>query len=98
MKMTIDMPVVAECEVGDCVYNQNQACHARAITIGDMVNPQCDTFLKTSVRARAIQQVAGVGACKVVGCSHNHDFECIAANIHVGFAGDRVDCLTFNAR
>lgn len=98
MKMTIDMPVVAECEISDCAYNQKLACHARAITIGNGVTPGCDTYFPSSTHAKNVETIAGVGACKVNGCMHNADLECTAQRIHVGFAGSRVDCLTYSLR
>lgn len=34
MRLTIDMPLVAGCTIYACAYNVDDACHARAITIG----------------------------------------------------------------
>ncbi len=98
MKMTIDMPVVAECAISDCAYNLNQGCHARAITIGDGVHPGCDTFLSASGHTRERVRTAGVGACKVAACQHNDDFECMANEINVGLSGNDINCLTFRER
>ncbi len=98
MKMTIDMPVVMQCAVTDCAYNTDNACHARAITIGDGAAPGCDTFLKASPHTRESRRQAGVGACKVTGCTYNDDYECVADNIEVGFAGKQINCLTYSAR
>lgn len=98
MKITVEMPNVAECQVSECAYNRDQACHARAITVGDGVKPGCDTYYKTGSHVRKATELAGVGACKVSGCQYNDDFECQAANIQVGFVGDSVDCLTFASR
>lgn len=97
MKMTIDMPTVAECTVMDCAYNMNSTCHAKAITIGDGVHPGCDTFFDGNTHTKR-SRIAGVGACKVSGCSHNEDFECMADRITVGFMGSTVNCLTYSAR
>ena len=98
MKITIDMPVVSECTVTDCAYNVNAACHARAITIGDGLHPGCDTFLGGASSHTKSGRTAGVGACKVIGCTHNDDFECMAPRVTVGFKGNSVDCLTFASR
>ena len=97
MKMTIDMPAVAECTVTGCAYNMNSTCHAKAITVGDGVHPGCDTFLDGSRHTKR-ERIAGVGACKVTGCSHNEDFECAADRITVGFMGSTINCLTYSAR
>ncbi|SCZ52093.1 DUF1540 domain-containing protein [Thiohalomonas denitrificans] len=98
MKITVEMPNVSECQVSECVYNLEQACHARAITVGDGVKPGCDTYFKAGSHVKRASEIAGVGACKVNGCQYNDDFECQAANIQVGFAGDSIDCLTFSPR
>ncbi len=97
MKMTIDMPTVAECTVMDCAYNMNSTCHAKAITIGDGVHPGCDTFFDGNAHTKRTR-IAGVGACKVSGCSHNEDFEYMADRITVGFMGSTINCMTYSAR
>lgn len=98
MRITLEMPAVQTCDVRECVYNVEAACHARAITIGDGVHPGCDTFLKGSAGHTHRGQKAGVGACKVTGCRHNDDFECTADSIGVGMAQGSVNCMTFDAR
>jgi hypothetical protein len=50
-KFSIEMPLVKKCDVLKCGYNVNSSCHAKAITIGDNVNPECDTFLNSSKHA-----------------------------------------------
>lgn len=94
-KITVEMPLVAKCSVGQCAYNVNKACHAKAITVGDAANPGCDTFFRSSSHAKEAKRIAGVGACKVSECRYNRDFECTADSIHVGMTGDRINCLTY---
>jgi len=96
MKMTIDLPLVSSCSVNECVYNAKEKCHARAITIGNGVHPDCDTFLQAITHVKKFKQVAGVGACKVSTCGHNQDFECIADQIEVGRHEGGINCLNFN--
>ncbi|MEW6766346.1 MAG: DUF1540 domain-containing protein [Pseudomonadota bacterium] len=98
MRITVEIPVVAECGVVECTYNAGHACHAKAITIGDSVHPGCDTFLLADEHIHARKQRAGVGACKISACSFNVDFECGADAIRVGHAGQDVHCLTFMQR
>ena len=98
IKMTIDMPVVAECTVTECAYNTGKCCHARAITVGDGVHPGCDTFLAAAPHTRATQGSAGVGACKITACRYNDDYECMTDRIAVGHAGAAVSCLTYQQR
>lgn len=94
MKFVIEMPDVSACGVGECAYNVDGDCHAKAITIGDGVHPGCDTYLTASHHTRG-GSTAGVGACKVERCRHNDDLECGAPSIHVDTeAGDAV-CTTF---
>lgn len=98
MKITVEMPAVNECSVSECAYNLNKACHARAITVGDGIHPGCDTYLGSAGHIRDKGISAGVGACKVTGCSHNDDYECAASSIDVGFEGTEIHCLTFSPR
>lgn len=98
MKVTVEMPMVSECEVAECAYNVDKACHARAITVGDGVSPGCDTYFGSAGHTMSKQQIAGVGACKVRGCQYNDDFECAADSINVGYEGTQVHCLTYHPR
>jgi hypothetical protein len=99
MKMTIDMPFVAECMVKDCAYNLESKCHARAITIGDGVNPGCDTsLLGATGHMHERQHIAGVGACKISGCSFNNDLECTAESISVNKVKGDIRCMTYAPR
>ena len=94
-KETLEMPLVSQCDVSQCGYNVDKHCHAKAITVGDNINPGCDTFFNTSQHNKEMKRIAGVGACKVSNCKHNNDFECTAENIIVGFAKQKINCLTF---
>ena len=94
-KVCFEMPVVTECMVSECVYNANSGCHARAITIGDSIHPDCDTFLAGARHAKSVNQIAGIGACKTAGCKFNNDLECIAENIQVGMSNNKANCMTF---
>lgn len=98
MQITIEMPMVADCMVRECAYNVDEACYARAITIGDGVHPGCDTFFGTPTHSRVHSLRAGVGACKVMACRHNDDLECQAESIRVARQGTEVRCMTFSAR
>jgi len=95
MEMLIDMPMIKSCDISECTYNMNSACHAKAITIGDGVSPGCDTYMNASGHVRNTGIKAGVGACKVAGCSYNADFECSAESIRVSHEGGKVLCMTY---
>lgn len=97
-QISLEMPLVAECSVDACAYNTSNACHARAITVGDSVHPGCDTFLGASSHSKASQRTAGVGACKVSACQYNDDYECMTEQIIVGHASESVRCLTYRQR
>ena len=71
-KMAIEMPVVTSCQIENCGYNVAKKCHAKAITVGDSFDPECDTFLESNLHIREIRRTAGVGACKVTACRFNH--------------------------
>ncbi|WP_377273865.1 DUF1540 domain-containing protein [Peterkaempfera sp. SMS 1(5)a] len=94
----MEMPVVSECGVSSCAYNQDSACRALAITVGDVAHPQCDTFFDTSLKGGDPSGVGRVGACKMSDCRHNVDLECQAGAVRVGFLSDEADCLTYSAR
>lgn len=97
-KISVEMPLVKRCDVGECGYNKENSCHAKAITIGDYSNPGCDTFLDSQNHTQEGKRIAGVGACKVSGCKFNVDFECSADNITVGFVGDKINCQTYSPK
>ena len=94
-KIVIEMPLVSRCDVTQCGYNLSQHCHAKAITIGDLENPGCDTFFKERMHNKEAKRMAGVGACKVSDCRYNEDFECNADKISVGFISKNINCLTY---
>lgn len=97
--MAAKMPTVSDCSASECAYNTHQTCHALAITIGESPqDPACDTYFESSTHGGVKDATAGVGACKSSDCQFNQDFECTAASIHVGYRGNQVDCLTFEAR
>ena len=100
MKITNDMTPVATCAVANCAYNKAKSCHARAITVGDGNDPQCDTYLGNAVgHTREASRIAGVGACKVVSCKFNDDLECAAESIDIGSQGAKtIRCMTYAAR
>ncbi len=93
----MEMSKVMKCEVSDCAYNMDDCCHAMAITIGDSMNPRCDTFCQSSIKGGDASCMAGVGACKVSSCTYNDNLECGAPGISVGYKGQDPDCLTFQA-
>ena len=94
-KICLEMPVVTKCMAGECAYNVNSNCHARAITIGNSIDPNCDTFTAGSRHTKALNQIAGIGACKTAGCKFNNDLECMAESIRVGMVKDKANCMTF---
>lgn len=98
-EICIEMSQVSECSVTECIYNTKKSCHAKAITIGDSVNPGCDTYLAGSKHVQKSAQLqAGIGACKTSTCKFNDDFECNADSIRVGMVSSGVNCMTFTMR
>ncbi|MGW2746605.1 DUF1540 domain-containing protein [Streptomyces sp. NPDC001450] len=91
----MEMPVVRECAVEDCAYNRDHACHALAITVGDVHHAHCDTFFTASTKGGDPAATGRVGACKVSDCTHNQQFECRAPGITVGYVENEVDCMTY---
>ena len=97
-QVLLDMALVSQCEVEQCGYNVSRNCHAKAITIGDDLNPGCDTYFQCQSHSLETKRIAGVGACKISTCQSNNDFECTAKNISVGYTGGEVKCLTFEIK
>lgn len=99
--LTVIMPVVQNCSVTRCAYNNENTCHAKAITVGDGQCPGCDTFLDMPDPSTHTAQpgcTAGVGACKVSSCQFNTDYACTADNITVAIPGKRALCATYASR
>ncbi|KKK91932.1 hypothetical protein LCGC14_2707980 [marine sediment metagenome] len=91
----MEMPQILECDANECAYNQENKCHAMAITIGGETDHKCDTFLQSSKKGGVPGRIGAVGACKCGSCTYNADFECSAPGIRVGHEADMLDCLTF---
>jgi hypothetical protein len=98
MRLNLELPIVRDCAATQCAYNSEQACHARAITVGDGAHPACDTFLPSGQHTQDTSHTGAVGACKVAACRHNQDLECTADSIHVGNHDGHADCMTFAQR
>lgn len=93
----MEMSKVSKCEVNDCAYNLDNLCHAMAITVGDSMQPRCDTFCQSATKGGDASCIASVGACKVSSCLYNGDLECQAPEICVGYREQEPDCLTFQS-
>ncbi|MBE0536302.1 MAG: DUF1540 domain-containing protein [Phycisphaerae bacterium] len=94
----MEVALVQKCDVTDCAYNIDRACHTPAITIGDETQPRCDTFCNSASHGGDPQLTATVGACKVEKCTYNKSLECQASDISVGYKSDEPMCMTFKAR
>ena len=94
----MEMPKVKICNVTDCAYNIENACHTPAITIGNEATPRCDTFCHSAMHGGDASCCATVGACKVASCTHNSALECQATEISVGYKENEPMCTTFKAR
>jgi hypothetical protein len=91
----MEMPLVNKCTAENCAFNREQTCHALAITIGDSLHAQCDTFCSTPIAGGDPDSVGHVGACKMADCRYNDHLECQAPGISVGYEQNIVDCLTY---
>lgn len=81
-----ELPVVADCAVKDCSYN-NDGCSATAMNMGV---DGCTTFIALDERG-GLDRVAHVGACQKADCAFNEHLECGAEKVRVA-AGK---CLTY---
>lgn len=94
--IAVEMPEVKACAATRCVYNLEESCNARAITVGDGSEADCDTFYPGPAHT-AKHYEAGVGACKVIDCRHNDEYECQADAISIGLLQNTAMCETFEA-
>ncbi len=92
--MGMAMPKILSCSMTDCAYNNNDGCHALAITVG-AETPMCDTFMMCSQKGGGAESNESVGACKVVKCNYNQSLECTASGIHISRHADHAECDTF---
>ena len=88
------LPPVSKCEVDQCFYNRERACHAPAINVGDGTHPACDTFIATGEHM-ARNATGMVGACHVSACVYNEQLTCGARAIDVANHAGHADCATF---
>lgn len=93
--MKTHMPNVLYCSVHECAYNEEDSCHAMAITV-DSPEPLCDTFFDSGRKGGLKDFTATVGACKNGTCVHNESLECTAAGIKVSKHENKAECDTFS--
>jgi hypothetical protein len=74
--VVMEMSKVAKCKVSDCAYNENDICHAEAITVGEGRPPRCLTFQLSSA--------ARGGDSQVSSYRFNVDSQCQVPEIFVG--------------
>jgi Domain of Unknown Function (DUF1540) len=93
---------VSGCAISECVHNDAEQCRTPTLSVGDGFRPQCLNYrrkvgvfpaLQVSHQIRAV-----VGACSVVPCAHNEDFECRADRIKIGEIGGHGSCVSFVER
>lgn len=90
------MPPVSKCEVGQCFYNRERACHAPAINVGSD-HPACDTFIVNGSKG-SWSGNGRVGACHVDHCRFNDGLVCTAKAIDVAGHAGHADCATYAPR
>ncbi len=88
------LPTISKCKVEECAFNRDEACHAKAITVGGP-DPCCDTYFN-SLETGGKAMSGSVGACKVTDCRHNDNLECSAPSIEVSRDKCKADCMTFD--
>lgn len=98
--MPKSMVQITSCDVEQCSYNKNRACHTMAITVGGPQDPCpcCDTYVDMKEKAGVPDVIGAVGACKVSACQYNESLECSAQNIVVGMHDGHPDCKTYKHR
>lgn len=92
----MEMPEIRSCSMTECFYNEDNVCHANAITVGSPC-PRCDTFIESNEHAEPAD-VGRVGACHEADCVYNEMLSCTALGITVGHHDGHADCFTYASR
>ena len=95
--MPMKMPIILDCDMSACSYNDSKKCHAMAITVGQM-NHECVTFADLGKKGGVQDMSGSVGACKIDSCKFNDSLECAADAIHILQRQSHAECDTFAAR
>jgi hypothetical protein len=90
------MPQVSSCNAATCSFNKDNKCHALAITVGDKHAARCDTFWHNGKHAGDVEEIAGVGACKMEDCEFNEGLYCTASIITVEQSPHGPICITYS--
>ena len=85
---------VSTCAATACAYNDNNSCHAFAVTVGE--GSACRTRTTLDIRAIDNDQQGKVGACHRLDCVHNENLQCSATSIEM--VEDTANCGTYQAR
>ena len=89
------MTKIISCNVKVCSYNMNNQCHTYGITIGEE-KPICDTFINNDVKGGMDEITGGIGACKVISCKFNNNFECEHhEGIKIKMNESYADCISY---
>ena len=88
---------IKNCAIQECFYNDNELCHANAITVG-ADHPMCDTFIKMQDWHGQPADMGHVGACHEFDCKFNETLSCSAPSINVDYHEKHADCVTFEPR
>ncbi|MCC5874807.1 MAG: DUF1540 domain-containing protein [Candidatus Sumerlaeia bacterium] len=89
---------VNQCTATDCAYNDDRACRALAITVGEPSAHTCATYEPKQKKVATQVTVANVGACKASNCIHNAELSCKAAEVTIGMESGQVRCMTFESK
>lgn len=96
--MSITLPLVSECSISGCSYNDHSSCNAAAVTI--VADAECATFIPLTRKGGLPKVVAEVGACHRTDCVFNKSLECSASAVKIGPGVDNADhpgCMTYQA-
>ncbi len=92
----MSLPTISNCKVEECAFNRDEACHAKAITVGGP-EPCCDAYFNSKEHGGKAMNTS-VGACKVSDCRHNDNLDCSASNIEISRDKCKADCMTFDRK
>jgi hypothetical protein len=86
--LTVNVAVVADCAIHERVYNPDDMCRTKAITVGDGAIPKSETMVLKRTASVSLDQsvLAGVTDCRVGTGALDAHRRCGAEHIAVDLA------------
>lgn len=98
IKSCLDIPMIDNCGVSECSYNDMNNCRAVAITVGGHSPPLCDTHFVSGEAGGIKSMTGGIGACRESSCTFNESLECCSdSGVSIALQDGKPQCMTFES-